>query len=74
MDALYFADSTLKFIRERTKVLTEQITEGSVPDFASYQRLRAQYEAFVAVEEHLRSLLKRSMTEDEWTDSADARR
>jgi hypothetical protein len=74
MDGLYLAENVLKFIRERTKVLTEQITEGAVPDFAAYQKLRSQYEAYVSVEEHIRSLLKRSVTEDEWTDSADPRR
>ena len=74
MDGLYLAENVLKFIRERTKVLTEQITEGTVPDFAAYQKLRSQYEAYVSVEEHIRSLLKRSVTEDEWTDSADPRR
>lgn len=50
------------------------MTEGSVPDFATYQRLRAKYEGFVSVEEYIRSLLKRSMTEDEWTDTANPRR
>ena len=74
MDGLYLAENVLKFIRERTKVLTEQITEGTVPDFAAYQKLRSQYEAYVSVEEHIRSLLKRSVTEDEWTDSADPHR
>ena len=70
MDGLYFAESTLKFIRERTDVLREQITEGSVPDFAAYQKLRSQYEAFVSVEDHLISLLKRSDAENEWTHSS----
>ena len=65
MDALYFAENTLKFIRERIKILREQITEGSVPDFASYQKLRFQYEAFIAVEEHIISLLKKSGLDDE---------
>lgn len=73
MDGLYFAESTLKFIRERTEVLREQITEGSVPDFTVYQKLRAQYEAFIAVEEHLISLLKRSDAENEWTHSSRSR-
>lgn len=74
MDGLRLADSTLRFIRQRTDVLREQITEGVVPDYAAYQKLRAQYEAFVAVEDHIRTLLKRSVTEDEWTDTADTRR
>lgn len=65
MDGIYFADSTLKYIRERTKILRVQITEGSVPDFASYQKLRSQYEAWVAVEEHIISLLKKSGKDDE---------
>lgn len=65
MDGVYFADSTIKFIRDRTRVLKEQITEGSVPDFASYQKLRFQYEAFIAVEEHIISLLKKSGLDDE---------
>jgi len=65
VDGVYFADSTIKFIRDRTKVLKEQITEGSVPDFASYQKLRFQYEAFIAVEEHIISLLKKSGLDDE---------
>lgn len=68
------ADSTLKFIRQRTEELRVQMTEGAVPDFSTYQRLRARYEAFVSVEEHIRSLLKRSVTEDEWTDIANPRR
>lgn len=70
MDALYFAESTLKFIRERIKVLKEQITEGSVPDFNAYQKLRAQYEAWVSMEEHIISLLKRNGFEDEQPNSA----
>jgi hypothetical protein len=65
VDGVYFADSTIKFIRDRTRVLKEQITEGSVPDFASYQKLRFQYEAFIAVEEHIISLLKKSGLDDE---------
>ena len=65
MDGVYFADNTLKFIRDRTKVLREQITEGSVPDFAIYQKLRSQYEAWVTVEEHIISLLKKSGIDDE---------
>ena len=73
MDALYFAENTLKFIRERIKILREQITEGSVPDFNAYQKLRAQYEAWVAIEEHTISLLKRNGFEDEQPDSARAR-
>lgn len=74
MDGLQVADSTLKFIRQRTEELRVQMTEGAVPDFHTYQKLRSRYEAFVSVEEHIRSLLKRSMTEDEWTDSAYTRR
>ena len=74
MDGLKVADSTLRFIRQRTDDLRVQITEGTVPDFAIYQKLRSRYEAFVEVEEHIRSLLKRSMTEDEWTDTANPRR
>ena len=70
MDALYFAESTLKFIRERIKVLKEQITEGSVPDFGTCQKLRAQYEAWVAIEEHTISLLNRNGFEDEQPNSA----
>jgi hypothetical protein len=70
VDALYFAESTLKFIRERIKVLKEQITEGSVPDFNAYQKLRAQYEAWVSMEEHIISLLKRNGFEDEQPNSA----
>ena len=73
MDGLYLAENILKFLRERTTVLTEQITEGSVPDFASYQKLRAQYEAFVSVEEQIVSLLKRSGENDEWSDFARSR-
>lgn len=73
MDGLYLAENILKFIRERTEVLTEQITEGSVPDFAAYQKLRSQYEAYVSVEEHLVSLLKRSGEEDDWSHSPRAR-
>jgi hypothetical protein len=65
VDALYFADSTIKFTRERIKVLREQITEGSVPDFAVYQKLRAQYDAWVAIEEHVISLLKKSGLEND---------
>jgi len=65
VDGVYFADSTIKFIRDRTRVLKEQITEGSVPDFSSYQKLRFQYEAFIAVEEHIISLLKKSGLDDE---------
>ena len=73
MDALYFAESTLKFIRDRIKVLKEQITEGSVPDFNTYQKLRAQYEAWVNMEEHIISLLKRNGFEDEQPDSTRTR-
>ena len=65
MDALYFAESTLKFTRERIKILREQITEGSVPDFAVYQKLRSQYEAWVAIEEYIISLLKKSGLEND---------
>ena len=65
MDALYFAESTLKHIRDRIKILREQITEGSVPDFGTYQRLRAQYDAWVNMEEHIISLLKKNGFEDE---------
>jgi hypothetical protein len=65
VDGVYFADNTLKYVRERTRVLREQITEGAVPDFAVYQKLRFQYEAWVNVEEHLISLLKKSGIDDE---------
>lgn len=68
MDGLHLAESILKFLRERTAILTEQITEGAVPDFATYQKLRFQYEAFVLVEEHIVSLLKKSSDEDDWSD------
>jgi len=74
VDGLQLADSTLKFIRQRTEELRVQMTEGVVPDFPAYQKLRSKYEAYVSVEEHIRSLLKRSMTEDEWTDSTYPRR
>jgi len=65
VDGLYIADNILKFVRERTEILVGQITEGSVPDFTAYQKLRAHYEAFVAVENEIRSLLKRMGMEDE---------
>lgn len=74
MDGLKVADSTLKFIRQRTDDLRVQITEGTVPDFPAYQKLRAKYEAYISVEDHIRSLLKRSISEDEWTDIANPRR
>lgn len=74
MDGLQLADSTLRFIRQRTDDLRVQITEGTVPDYAIYQKLRSRYEAFIEVEEHIRSLLKRSSTEDEWIDIANPRR
>jgi hypothetical protein len=73
VDGLYLAENILKFLRERTTVLTEQITEGSVPDFATYQKLRSQYEAFVSVEEQIVSLLKKSGNDDEWSDSTRSR-
>ena len=69
MDGLYLAENILKFVRERTVVLSEQITEGAVPDFATYQKLRSQYEAYVSVV----SLLKRSGENDEWSDLARSR-
>lgn len=65
MDGLYIADNILKFVRERTDVLVGQITEGSVPDFTAYLKLRSQYEAWVSVESEIRSLLKRIGVEDE---------
>jgi uncharacterized FlgJ-related protein len=74
VDGLQLADSTLRFIRQRTDDLRVQITEGTVPDYAIYQKLRSRYEAFIEVEEHIRSLLKRSSTEDEWIDIANPRR
>ena len=73
MDGLYLAENILKFVRERTMVLSEQITEGAVPDFATYQKLRSQYEAYVSVEEQVVSLLKRSGENDEWFDLARSR-
>ena len=74
MSWIDLADSTLRFIRQRTEELRVQMTEGTVPDYAVYQKLRSRYEAFVEVEEHIRSLLKRSSTEDEWIDIANPRR
>lgn len=65
MDALYFAEGILKFIREKIQVLGKQITEGSVPDFNTYLRLRAQYEAWISMETQVVSLLKKSGFEDE---------
>ena len=65
MDGIYIADNILKFARERTSVLVEQMTEGSVPDFNAYLKLRSQYEAWVNVESEIRSLLKRIGMEDE---------
>lgn len=65
MDGIYIADNILKFARERTSVLIEQMTEGSVPDFNAYLKLRSQYEAWVSVESEIRSLLKRIGMEDE---------
>lgn len=65
MDGIYIADNILKFARERTMVLVEQMTEGSVPDFNAYLKLRSQYEAWVSVESEIRSLLKRIGMEDE---------
>lgn len=65
MDGLYITDNILKFVRERTSVLAGQITEGSVPDFNAYLKLRSQYEAWVSVESEIRSLLKRIGMEDE---------
>lgn len=58
MDGFYFVENTLKFVRERVQMVGEQMTEGSVPDFNTYLKLRAQYEAWVGVEEQLISLLK----------------
>lgn len=65
MDGLYISENILKFVRERTNVLVEQMTEGSVPDFNAYLKLRSQYEAWVSVESEVRSLLKRIGMEDE---------
>lgn len=65
MDGLYISENILKFVRERTNVLVGQMTEGSVPDFNAYLKLRSQYEAWVSVESEIRSLLKRIGMEDE---------
>lgn len=65
MDAFYFVENTLKFVRERTQTVGKQMTEGSVPDFNSYLKLRAQYEAWVGVESQLISLLKQYGIDDE---------
>lgn len=65
MDGIYITDNILKFVRERTSVLVGQMTEGSVPDFNAYIKLRSQYEAWVSVESELKSLLKRIGMEDE---------
>lgn len=65
MDGLYISENILKFARERISVLVGQMTEGSVPDFNAYIKLRTQYEAWVSVESEVRSLLKRIGMEDE---------
>ena len=65
MDGVYFAENILKMVRSKIQVLGEQITEGSVPDYNSYLKLRTQYETWVSVEEHVTSLLKKYGTEDE---------
>ena len=65
MDGLYISENILKFARERISILVGQMTEGSVPDFNAYIKLRTQYEAWVSVESEVRSLLKRIGMEDE---------
>lgn len=65
MDGFYFVENTLKFVRERIQMIGKQVTEGSVPDFNTYLKLRAQYEAWVGVENQIISLLKQYGIDDE---------
>lgn len=58
MSSIYVAENILKHIRQRIEVLRSQITEGSVPDYTAYMKLRAQLEAWSEVEDKVRSLLK----------------
>lgn len=65
MDGFYFVENTLKFVRERIQAIGKQMTEGSVPDFNAYLKLRAQYEAWVGVENQFISLLKQYGIDDD---------
>jgi hypothetical protein len=65
MDGVYFAENILKLVRDKIQVLGEQITEGSVPDYNAYLKLRTAYETWVSVEGHVTSLLKKYGTEDD---------
>ena len=58
MSSIYVAENILKHVKQRMEVLRDQITEGSVPDYTAYIKLRAQFEAWVDVEQKIRSLLK----------------
>lgn len=65
MDGIYFVENLLKFVRDKIQMVGKQITEGAVPDYPSYLRLRAQYDAWVLMENQVISLLKQYGIDDE---------
>jgi len=65
VDGFYFVENTLRFVRDKIQTVGKQMTEGSVPDFNAYLKLRAQYDAWVGVETQLISLLKQYGIDDE---------
>lgn len=65
MDGIYFVENLLKFIRDKIQMVGKQMTEGSVPDYPTYLRLRSQYEAWVSMENQVISLLKQYGMDDD---------
>ena len=65
MDGLQLLEHVIKIVRDRQQIVGEQLTGGSVPDFAVFRHLRGRYEELAVVESELRALRKKVAEADE---------
>jgi hypothetical protein len=68
-DPLYIVSQMSRLVADRRKQITEMICEGSVPDWAIYQKLRGRLEELTWVQESLRDLARKESQKNVGFDS-----
>ena len=58
MDNLRCIDKLKRELSKSRETIRDALSEGAVPDYTAYQKLRAKYEAFNEIESLIRTLLK----------------
>lgn len=68
-DPLYFLNQMSRLVADRRKQIAELICEGSIHDWAVYQKQRGRLEELTWVQESLRDLARKEARNNDWPDS-----